>query len=182
MTSLLPPNATLLERAIEATMARIGDVPVDLRTLWNAQACPLPLLPWLAWALSIDGWDPAWSEEIKRARVAQAITIQRSKGTLASIRAIVGVFGGAISLREWWETTPKGTPHTFDVVLSLSNADGTPPSAKFLQQVIEEISATKPLRSHFTFTQALQFNGAIGMVGAARTAVFARLSTVAPAA
>ena len=30
------------------------------------------VLPWLAWALSIDEWDPTWAEEVRRAQVARA--------------------------------------------------------------------------------------------------------------
>jgi hypothetical protein len=33
--TLLPRNATELERALETSMARLADVPVPLRDLWN---------------------------------------------------------------------------------------------------------------------------------------------------
>jgi len=46
MNSLLPPNATDTERAIEATTERTTDLPVPLRTLWNPDTCPADLLPW----------------------------------------------------------------------------------------------------------------------------------------
>jgi phage tail P2-like protein len=182
MTSLLPPNATALERGLEAAASRAAAIPVALRDLWNPATCPVDLLPWLAWSLSIDIWDPAWPEPFKRARVAQAIEIQRLKGTLASVRAIVSLFGGSIALREWWETVPQGDPHTFNLVLSLASTSAGPPAAGLLEQGIDEITLTKPLRSHFTFAQALDAAGAIGLTGAARAATFSRLTMAAAAA
>ena len=52
--SLLPHNASPQERAIEAATARLADVPVPLRDLWNPETCPAELLPWLAWAFGVD--------------------------------------------------------------------------------------------------------------------------------
>lgn len=173
--SLLPPNAAQLERGLEQATARAGNVTVDFTPLWNPQTCPIELLPYLAFALSIDSWDPAWPEATKRALVSTAIDIQRHKGTAKSIRDIIRTFGGQIALREWWQMAPPGTPHTFSVVLSLTGAAGEAPSAGFIDQIIEEIRRTKPVRSHFTFSQAIVVTGGIRPVGAARPALFYRL-------
>ena len=71
--TLLPPNSTQLERAIEgANGAALADVPVPIRDLWNPETCPAALLPFLAWGVSIDLWDSQWSEAEKRAAVASA--------------------------------------------------------------------------------------------------------------
>ena len=44
--TLLPPNASDLERATEgAIRARLTAVPIPLATLWNPDTCPAPLLP-----------------------------------------------------------------------------------------------------------------------------------------
>ncbi|TKA96910.1 phage tail protein I, partial [Cereibacter changlensis] len=59
MTSILPPNATKAERAFEAALAALCDLPVPVGQLWSPETCPAALLPWLAWALSVDDWDPA---------------------------------------------------------------------------------------------------------------------------
>jgi phage tail P2-like protein len=180
--TLLPPNATALERAIETSMARIGDVAVPLRSLWNPDNCPVDLLPYLAWALSIDSWSSGWSETVKRARVRQALAIQRSKGTSASVRDVVASFGGVVALREWWQMTPPGEPHTFSLVLNLTDGAGAPVDAAFADAVIAEVYRTKPVRSHFTFSQALSATAGIVPVAAARPATFARLTMTAPAA
>jgi len=182
MTTLLPPNATPLERALEAATARLSDVPTPIEPLWNPDTCPVELLPYLAWALSIDIWSPEWPEAVKRERIRRAIPIQRWKGTISSVRAVVAALGGAIALREWWETDPAGDPHTFSLILSLANVAGGAPSADYVDQVIADITRTKPVRSHFTFTQSLDFAGAVGLIAVARPATYARLNTVAAAA
>lgn len=170
--SLLPRNATTLELAIEGAQARIGDVPTPLRSLWDPETCPVDLLPWLAWALSIDNWSAEWPEDVKRARLASAIEIQRRKGTAKSVRDVVRSYGGTLSLREWWQTTPRGIPHTFSLIISAGRAE-------LVDDIIADVTRTKPLRSHFTFTQAVEFGGAIGVAAAARPAIFARLSASA---
>lgn len=52
--SLLPPNATKAERALEGATARLEDVPVDIRAMWDPATCQEFMLPWLGWGLSID--------------------------------------------------------------------------------------------------------------------------------
>ncbi|UYY78409.1 phage tail protein I [Sphingomonas sp. R1] len=173
--SLLPPNVTALERAIEAATARMGDVPAPLRSLVDPDTCPLPLLPYLAWAVSIDAWSSDWPEPVKRARVRRAIEIQRRKGTASSVRAVVESFGGSVALREWWQLDPPGPPHTFTMAVELSGNDGAPATSAFADAVINEVRRTKPVRSHFTFTQGLRFTGATGLIAVARPVLFTRL-------
>jgi len=175
MSSLLPPNATPLERAFEAATARIASVPTPNRDLWNPDTCPAPLLPWLAWALSIDTWNADWPEAVKRSRVRAAMAIQRRKGTAKSVRDMVASFGGGVALREWWQTTPPGDPHTFEMVLTLTGENGAPVTARFVDEVVAEVTRTKPARAHFTFTQGLLAEGRVGVAAVARPAVFRRL-------
>jgi phage tail P2-like protein len=181
-SSLLPRNATPQERAIEAATARMADVDVPLRDLWNPATCPEPLLPWLAWALSIDSWKSYWPVEIKRARVASALDIQRRKGTAQSVQDVVASFGGAVVITEWWQTEPKGDPHTFHADLTLSGRGGETASAAYVDDVIAEINRTKPVRSHFDFTQSSSLYGAVGVAAVVRPCIYARLNCTAEAA
>jgi phage tail P2-like protein len=91
--SLLPPNATRLERGLEQATARIGAVPVSLRPLWDPQACPLDLLPWLAWAVGVEEWDASWPEAYKREVVATARDIRHKKGTPGAIQRALAALG-----------------------------------------------------------------------------------------
>jgi phage tail P2-like protein len=181
--TLLPPNATQLERALEAaTGKRIDDIAVPLRDLWSAQTCPEHLLPWLAWALSIDQWSADWPLHVRRARVAAAIAIQRIKGSAQSVRDVVASFGGDVVLREWFQTVPRGVPHTFDLLVTLGGQSADVPSAEFIEAVIAEVARTKPVRSHFIFTLAVPARGAIGLRAVGRAITVHRLRAVAPAA
>lgn len=176
MSSLLPPNATNTERAIEATTERATSLPVPLRKLWNPDTCPADLLPWLAWALSLDSWKSYWPEAVKRQRIKQAVEIQRKKGTAYSVRTVVASFGGSLTLKEWWQQDPPATPHTFDILLTVGG--GVPATAEYQQDIIDEVTRTKPVRSHFTFTAGVSAEGGMGLQGAIRGAVFKRLRTV----
>ncbi len=175
MNSLLPPNATPQERALEAATAGISNVPIPAPAIIDPDTCPEALLPWLAWALSLDDWDATWPLRIKRAQTKAAISIQRHKGTANSVRKVVEAFGGALQLREWWEQSPQGTPHTFDMVLTVQGENGESASAAYVETVINAVMRTKPVRSHFSFTQGLTASGGIGIVAGARVAVYRRL-------
>jgi phage tail P2-like protein len=173
---LLPPNGKALEKALERlTGERIEDLRVPLRDLWSAQNCPEDLLPWLAWALSIDQWDAAWPLHIRRARVASAIAIQRIKGTAKSVSDVVASFGGHVRLREWFQQDPPGEPHTFALSVTLGGQGDVVPSADFIDAVIAEVARTKPARAHFDFVVGLNLSGQIGIKAVGRPLIAARL-------
>ncbi len=115
MTDLLPANATALERNLAATMP-LDRLPVALRTLWNAATCPVDLLPWLAWAWSVDDWDSTWSEAQKRDVIASSIYIHRHKGTKAAVVRATAAMGKPAQLSEWFEH--DGAPYSFRLELS----------------------------------------------------------------
>ncbi len=94
MADLLPPASSALEHAIAVACAPMAELDVDIATLWNPWKCPAPLLPWLAWQLSVDTWDSGWSELAKREVIAASIEVHRRKGSVASVkRAIEAALG-----------------------------------------------------------------------------------------
>lgn len=142
MSSLLPPSATAQERALDLTTARIGDVPVPLRTLWDADTCPAALLPWLAWALSVDVWDPTWTDLQKRQAIKDSVSIHRRKGTAGALYTALAAYD--VDIEEWQDQTPKGIPYTFALVAGTL----TDPQRA---TVIELCNRVKNARSHFSF-------------------------------
>lgn len=107
---LLPVGSSALEVAAAAACASLQKLPVPLRTLWDPQTCPVELLPYLAWAWSVDRWDQTWPEETRRSVVASSQFIHRRKGTIAAIRRVVEPLGYLINIHEWWQTgEPPGT-------------------------------------------------------------------------
>ncbi len=93
MTTLLPPNSTQVELDIEAATARLGAVGVPVRDLWSPDRCPVGLLPWLAWALSVDEWQSHWPVRVQRAVIAGAPALHRIKGTRAALKAAMAQAG-----------------------------------------------------------------------------------------
>lgn len=174
-TSLLPPNASPLERALEGAEARVLAIPLRHGLLKDPARCPEEWLPWLAWELSLDTWDTTWPTHIKRQRIASAIGIQRHKGTARSVQAVIESFGGSVVIREWWQLEPAGAPHTFELLLVISGRPGQDVTAKYVEDVIAEVERTKPVRSHFTFTQGPGFEERLGIAAVLRPAVYRRL-------
>ncbi|MDO3563359.1 phage tail protein I [Ralstonia pseudosolanacearum] len=111
--TLLPPNATPLERRAAQAGGRIERVPVPLRDLWNPATCPAELLPFLAWSFSVDRWNPAWPLATKRAVTAAAYFVHRKKGTIGALRRAVEPLGYLIRVIEWWQTNPPGPRGSF---------------------------------------------------------------------
>lgn len=100
MTDLLPPNASPLERDVDAASARIDELDVPLRDLWNPWKCTLALLPWLAATLGVETWDPDWPEATKRRFCAEAFKVHREKGTKAAIRRVLRLVGAVYDYAE----------------------------------------------------------------------------------
>lgn len=93
MASLLPPNSTQLERDIEQVTSRISDVPTPAYSPFDIDAAPAALLPWIAWALSVDRWDPDWPVSTKREVLKASVEVHRHKGTKSAIRAAIAAAG-----------------------------------------------------------------------------------------
>lgn len=110
--SILPRNATAAERAIEAATARAADIDAAaIARQWDAATCPAALLTWLAWAWNLDEWDATWPDERKRASIAQAVSMHRRKGTVASVRQVLinAGYGDATIAEGAWGTPYDGT-------------------------------------------------------------------------
>ena len=175
MTSLLPPNATNLEKALCHAVSMPAS-PVPYHLLWSADDCPLDLLPWLAGSLGVRTWLPDWPEAVKRERVRQAIPLKRRLGSRKSVEDVVATLGATADIDEWFETDPPGTPRTFAVALLVED---DPPSAPFLNSVIADITRAKPLGAHFTFAQKVTARARLAAIASARLGNYLRLAMTA---
>ncbi|ARQ95337.1 tail fibers protein [Bradyrhizobium phage BDU-MI-1] len=91
MDHILAGNATEYERVLASQVDRLLQLNIPIRELWNPWTCPENLLPYLAWALSVDLWDPKWSITKRRSVIANAVAHHRLKGTLAGIETYLGL-------------------------------------------------------------------------------------------
>ncbi|QTN40918.1 phage tail protein I [Marinobacter salsuginis] len=146
-TPLLPSNATPLERAASEALAEIQRVPVPLRTLWNPVTCPASLLPYLAWAFSVDRWDPTWNESEKREVISASFFVHKKKGTISALRRVVEPLGYLLEITEWWQTVPLGTPGTFALKIGVLNTGITDSIYQELERLIDD---AKPVSRHIT--------------------------------
>lgn len=93
--SLLPPNSTTLERALEGAIAKGVPLDAPVHVLWDPHNCPVQHLPWLAWAVGVEEWEESWPEEIKRNVIASTPQIRRHRGTVWAVREALRSVGYA---------------------------------------------------------------------------------------
>ncbi|MGC0389299.1 phage tail protein I [Bradyrhizobium sp. USDA 241] len=98
MDNILAPNATVYERTLASEVERLLALDTDrLRRLWDPFRCHIDDLPYLAWSLSVDLWDPDWPEAKKRKVVADAVSHHRIKGTKAGVATYLDIVDCALN-------------------------------------------------------------------------------------
>ncbi|EIM14143.1 phage tail protein I [Pseudomonas chlororaphis] len=159
MKSLLPLNSTLLERGVEAATEEVTEIP--LRMLCNPDTCPVHLLPYLAWAWSVDRWDPSWTEPVKRAAIKASYYIHAHKGTIGALRRVVEPLGYLIEIIEWFNTVPEGVPGTFALKVGVLETGITEEMYQELERLIDD---ARPVSRHLTgLAISLETQGALNI-------------------
>ncbi|MGB9088913.1 MAG: phage tail protein I [Pseudomonas farsensis] len=143
MNSLLPLNSTCLERAIEHADDEQAEVP--LRKLYNPQTCPAHLLHQLAWAWSVDRWDDAWADAVKRSVIRSAFFVHARKGTLGALKRVVEPFGYVIEIVEWFRLEPPGVRGTFALKVGVSNGGISEETYRELSALLDD---ARPVSRH----------------------------------
>lgn len=154
---LLPPSASPTERAIETVIAeRTVGIAAPIADLWNVDTCPVDLLPWMAWAFSVEVWDHAWSETIKRNVIRNSVQVHRMKGTRRAVELALEALEMRIDLHEGFELDEFGAPYgpAFTFTLDAFADDifdaGFQINPALHALVSELIRNVKPVRAHFT--------------------------------
>ncbi|HHT0568622.1 TPA: phage tail protein I [Klebsiella pneumoniae] len=143
--SLLPPSSTAWMRSAEGATARLSAITVALRILWTPVACPVDLLPYLAWALSVDRWDKDWPAERKIAAIQRSYWLHRRKGTRAAVRRVIEDMGFSASFAEWFDAGDE--PGTFRLEVDVNEVGLTP---KTLDELNRLIGDAKPVSRHLS--------------------------------
>lgn len=159
--SILPANLADLERDLDAALARIEQVDIPIAELWDPWGCPLDVLPYLAWAVSVDQWRSDWPEQVKRRVVAASLGLHRIKGTRPAVVQALQSLGVEAELTEWFEASPAEQPGTFSLI-AWANENLTPGEVGFLNgvlydQIFAAVHNAKNTRSHFTFKVGAKF-------------------------
>lgn len=168
--SLLPANASKLDRAAEKVIEHCTQFPVDVRDLWDPWRCPFELLPWLAWAYSVDSWSEYWPEETKRRVVDSSFQVHKHKATPFAVQRALDSLGIKTDIVEWWEAAGSGERGTMKVLALVNDnltgdADGLI-NANMLQLVTESINTAKRGSIHFDVELGISFEESIGFAAA----------------
>ncbi|MGI0120286.1 phage tail protein I [Zooshikella sp. RANM57] len=161
MNSLMPPNASSLERDLEFIANKSTDLPILIKTLWNPFNCPVQLLPWLAWAFSVDEWNDEWPEAVKRKVVQNSFDVHRFKATPYAVQKVLDGLNIKAFLREWWEPGGSQQPGTATVVALLNenvvDDDGLF-TKSMLQQVFSVVESAKRGVIHLDVELGISFD------------------------
>lgn len=126
----------------------------------------------VAWDASV--WRQSWTVEMKRIVLRNVILEKRKRGTLGAVKAAIETIGSFSEIKEWWQESPKGAPHTFTVTARLKKFDGV--LEKELQEdLFALIDDAKPVRSHYRFILNTEYSGSIGISGIYRRLSYARV-------
>ncbi len=156
-STLLPPSSTAWMRSTEAATARLSGITVAIRTLWTPTACPVDLLPYLAWALSVDRWDKDWPAERKIAVIQRSYWLHCRKGTRAAVRRVIEDMGFSATFAEWFDVGDE--PGTFRLEVDVNDVGLTP---KTLDELNRLIGDAKPVSRHLAqMTIAASTRGAV---------------------
>ena len=151
--TLLPPNATQLERDFEAALSRrevilfdganreARDNSVPARNAWNPDKVASPLLPYLANAMSVAVWDENWTDTVKRRVVKDSYLVHSKKGTVQSIRDLLNSFGFSIAVINEGDANSWAN-YSITLNYTVTIAEG--------QAIIAAVEAVAPVRSTLT--------------------------------
>lgn len=143
--AILPIGSSQLEKCAAEICAQAQDLNVDLSILWNPEKCPVNLLPFLAWALSVDYWEESWEEDKKREVIKSAFYIHRQKGTISSLKRVIEPFGFLLELKEWFEE--NANVGTFRLSIEIP-PDGI--NKNLATELSRLIDNTKPVSRHLS--------------------------------
>ena len=142
---LLPANSTGLEQELARLSGSLDELdPSVIATIWDAWACPRPLLPFLAWALSVDSWDDAWDEVTKRQMIADSPAYHERKGTRGAVETAMLLMRCPTRLTEWHEATPEGRRGTARIFADISAAGGPAAAKVKLARLKRLVADAKP--------------------------------------
>ena len=119
--SLLPINASQLLKDLESSSLKATSLEALNRYITNPDLAPDNILPWLAWAVSVDDWSDNWPKVIKREMIKNSISLHQIKGTKRAIQKALEIIGVAGEIVEWWELNPRMTPHSFNITAYLND-------------------------------------------------------------
>lgn len=162
--------AKALDRPCQS-LAQSVDVPAIYASI---DALPTTVLDHLAVSWDATVWRDSWPVELKRSVLKTTISEKRKKGTVKAVKDALASISSAASIVEWWQTEPKGTPHTFTIYATQADIEGTI-DAEMQEDVIALIDDAKPVRSHYDFVIQNKAKSTINMTACVRPVCYAKI-------
>ena len=171
MTTLLPPNATALERALEAVAAGLlQGLAVPVRALRDPGVCPLDRLPWLAWERHVDAWRDDWPPGLRRGAVRGSFRRHALAGTPAGDRLILAEAGAVYTYVE------RAHGHHTVAVRILNSQD----LVLGVEDLRRELAAVGRASVRYTVTASAGFAASLGLAGGLGARQFAPVAAALP--
>jgi len=147
--SLLPiQSQSSLMLNLEAIIRIIELFPVNvIQDFWHTDKCRIDLLPYLAGQLGIDFWEPQLLEATQRGLCQNALTLNKHRGTIGSLKLALSLLDAHILVREWFQY--DGEPGTGKVIVYLMEGTFSASTFLLIANIIEKL---KRLSCHFTIT------------------------------
>lgn len=180
LLDILPDSITADEKVRGAAQAidpqlRLAASNVDMPSLYaSVDSLTSIQLDHLAASWDATVWRDSWPVMLKRSVLKATISEKRMKGTVQAVREALSSISSAASIVEWWQTEPKGEPHTFTIYATQSEIEGVI-DAEMQEDIISLIDDAKPLRSHYTFVLQNKFKGGVNAYACVRTATVAKV-------
>lgn len=147
----------------------------DALFLYRLDSLSSETLDHLAKQWSVAVWRDTWPLSLKRSTLKATIQVKTHLGTVSAIKSVLSSFGSSALIKEWWEQSPEGTPHTFEITINQKNLEGTI-SSETTTDLIKTIDSTKPVRSQYTLTIVETREGYMKVSGAERTGAYCRVT------
>ncbi len=166
--TLLPPNASDLERTLDFTAKEITEnIPLQVADLWSIESAPDLFLIYLAWSVSVDNWNENWDETVKRNVIRESYQVHREKGTVASLKRALNALQVEAEITEWWQQDATVDPaekldvHEFQLKILVNNRLGQTSGGiitdKLQNQLRRFVDEIKPVRSHYNLVVGALF-------------------------
>lgn len=165
--SLLPANSKPLEHALAGMSAKLETIPVPFEVIWDVDKCPDSVLPFLAYAWSVDEWNDNWSPKVQREVIRNSLWVHQRKGTLGAVKRALSAMNYDSTVIEWFQKSPKGRPGTFSIEVHPT----TGIIADNLNQIRAVIDAVKRKSAHYDVYLGYTLPAKISAVAAATVGV-----------
>lgn len=139
-------NVQAAAQSIDPQLQAIGNAADGAAIYANIDALTDRMLDALAVQFDATNWRDSWVRARKVSVLKTVIANKRKVGTLKAVREAIESLGNKAQIVEWFNDTPQGEPHTFNIYLLFGGND-----SDITSDIIRAVNLAKPARSHYAF-------------------------------